>query len=219
MNCSEYREIGSAIIDNEATDTEIAQFNAHIAECEECAKWYETIKILHEETPSLSEDVPPELKTRVMNSVTAKKKPFFSQFKFTAAAAIIILISYAAGGLYSKYVPDEVAPQEILTVADEEKVSATPGMYSRSSILPDAEFKPKMESAELPHYNSKQSFVILLHGSEIPNILKDVEYEEYSGHRYYKVPKEDFKLFKNFDYDSLPCDPDGATHGLVIIKQ
>lgn len=218
MNCSEYREIASAIIDNEADENEIAQFNAHIAECEECAKWYETIKILHDGSSDLSEEVPPELKMRVMKSVTAKKKPFLSQFKFTAAAAIIIVVAYAAGGLSAKYSPDAV-PQEVSTVMDEAKTAATPGMYSRSAILPDAEFKPKVESAELPHYNAKQSFVILLHGSEIPTILENTEYKEYSGHRYYKVPKEDFELFKDFDYDSLPCDPDGATHGLIIIKQ
>ncbi len=218
MNCSEYRVIGSSIIDNEASEAEICQFNAHIAECEECAKWYETIKILHEGSSDLSEEVPPELKMRVMKSVTAKKKPFLSQFKFTAAAAIIIVIAYAAGGLSAKYSPDAV-PQETSIVTDEAKTAATPGMYSRSAILPDAEFKPKVESAELPHYKSKQAFVILLHGTDIPDILKNAEYDEYSGHRYYKVPKENYELFKDFDYDSLPCDSEGATSGLVIIKQ
>ena len=107
-SCTHFRELASAFIDGELTHEEEAAFRTHLEACPNCAQWYAMFSLLHEETTALAVDAPPELKGRVMNSVKmmSKKGPsIFSRFKFTAAAAVIVLIVFAASVPIHKYLP------------------------------------------------------------------------------------------------------------------
>ena len=225
MNCSYFRELASAMIDNEATDTEIREFNDHMATCSECACWYNYLTLLHEECSKVSASVPSELKSRVMKSVAlqkTKKPSVLSRFKFTAAAAVIILVAYAAGGIASRYAPDNVAQQEHSDIASTQSDAdaSLQSPLSRSAVMPEMKFDaaPAQEELSIPDYDANYAFVILLHGSDIPEILLEAEFEERGGYRYYTVSKDSFNKFNALDYDLLPCDSENSENGLVIIK-
>ncbi|MEG2570149.1 MAG: zf-HC2 domain-containing protein [Clostridia bacterium] len=111
-SCAKFRELISATVDGEITGDEQAALDKHIASCPDCAAAFTVFSILHDETSSLNVSPPPELATRVMFGVrnaNAKKPHFLSRFKFTAAAAVILLVVFVASGQISKYFPSEAS--------------------------------------------------------------------------------------------------------------
>lgn len=106
--CDKYREMISAMIDGELSNEELDELKAHLDICPECEQAYAMFSLLHEETANLDVEVPEELSSRVMQSVhnISKKPSFLSRFKFTAAAAVIVLIIYAASGPIQNYLPN-----------------------------------------------------------------------------------------------------------------
>lgn len=105
--CDKYREMISAMIDGELSKEEIDELKEHLDICPECEQVYVMYSLLHEETAELAVDVPEELSSCVMRSVhnVSKKPSFLLRFKFTAAAAVIVLIIHAASGPIQKYIP------------------------------------------------------------------------------------------------------------------
>ena len=104
-HCEEYSELMSAFIDNEISDAEAESLKAHLATCRDCRAYLIYLEKIHTEAASLAVDVPDGFSARVMNSIAASEKAqkrfALSRFKFTAIAAAIILLVFAAGRLDS----------------------------------------------------------------------------------------------------------------------
>ncbi len=104
-HCNEYSELISAFIDNEISDAEAETLKAHLATCHDCRAYLLYLEKIHTEAAALAEDVPDGFSSRVMNSIMASEKAqksfSLSRFKFTAIAAAIILLVFAAGRLES----------------------------------------------------------------------------------------------------------------------
>ncbi len=104
-HCDEYSELISAFIDNEISDAEAESLKAHLATCHDCRAYLLYLEKIHTETATLAQDVPDGFSSRVMNSIVASEKAQkrfgLSRFKFTAIAAAIILLVFAAGRLDS----------------------------------------------------------------------------------------------------------------------
>lgn len=208
MSCTYFRELGSAIVDNEATDAEIKEFNEHILTCDECKTWFETIKILKNETADMRADAPEELKTRVMMGVkNANKKPsFFSRFKFTAVAAAVAIIIFAANGFVGSP-PEEVAP---------DTANKTP-MMSRTMPSPDR--IAVGEAVETPEniYDRVFSYVIYVKDASVNDVLKDLDFEEKDGYKYY-ITNMKFDDFSSYGQEIIALNLSLDEDGLVIVK-
>lgn len=104
-HCEEYSELISAFIDNEISDAEAESLKAHLATCRDCRAYLIYLEKIHTEAAALAVDVPDGFSARVMNSIAASEKAqkrfALSRFKFTAIAAAIILLVFAAGRLDS----------------------------------------------------------------------------------------------------------------------
>ncbi len=211
MDCTYFRALGSAIIDNEASDAEIAEFNEHIASCEDCRLWFDALKILKDETSHLSEAAPPELKARVMASVANNKKSkgsFFSRFRFTAVAAVVAIIIFAANG----FIGGEEA-SNLPQVASE-----TPNASSRMVPIPD-QILPgtDTETPEVP-YDRAFSYVAYLKITDIPDFLEDAEFESHNGYRYY-ITDIQYDSLADFPHEIIALNLSLDTEGLIIIKE
>lgn len=211
MDCTYFRELGSAIVDNEASDAEIKEFNEHIATCEDCKCWFETIKILKEEAPHLSEDAPPELKTRVMASVANEKKgkgSFFSRFRFTAVAAAVAIIIFAANGF--------IGTEEVSNLP--QVASEMPGVSSRMTPAPDQIAPGNVcETPDVP-YNRNFSYVAYLRETNTPDFLIDAEFEVHNGYKYY-ITRVPYDSLVGLSHQLMAYNSTLDTEGLIIIKE
>lgn len=97
----DYLELISRAIDNDLTESERVELQAHLAVCEECREYYEFLsRADHTLQENLAE--PPEgLHGAIMNAVhseqkNASPKQFFKKYRFTAVAAAAALIIMAA---------------------------------------------------------------------------------------------------------------------------
>ena len=208
MDCTYFRELGSAIIDGEASDDEIKEFNEHILTCDECRRWFETIKILKSETETMVEDAPAELKTRVMMSVkNENKKPsFFSRFKFTAVAAAVAVIIFAANGFMDS-VPEEVAPQTVEHAPAAARMAPQPDQIAVG------------ETVETPEniYDRAFSYVIYVKDATVNEVLKDLPFEEKDGYKYY-ITDMKYDSFSAYSQEIIALNLSLNEDGLVIIK-
>ncbi len=106
-HCEEYSELISAFIDNEISDAETETLKAHLATCRDCRAYLIYLEKIHTESAALAEEVPDGFSARVMNSIAASEKAqkrfSIARFKFTAIAAAIILLVFAAGRLESVF--------------------------------------------------------------------------------------------------------------------
>ena len=108
-NCEYYLELISASLDGELSTEDQALLDAHLAECPGCRERLSMFQLLHEQVPHLEEKPPAELVTRVMGAVRAEKAAskthIFARFKFTVAAAVIVLVLFAASGSLNRFFP------------------------------------------------------------------------------------------------------------------
>ena len=208
MDCTYFRELGSAIIDGEATDAEIQKFNEHILTCDECKTWFETIKILKNETADMRADAPAELKARVMMGVkNANKKPsIFSRFKFTAVAAAVAIIIFAANG-FSGSAPEESAQQDTNAPAES------------SRMMPQTQQITAGAPTETPEiiYDRAFSYVIYVKDASVNDVLKDFDCEEKDGYKYY-ITDMKFDEFSSYAQEIMALNLSLDKDGLVIVK-
>jgi len=209
MDCTYFRELGSAIIDNEANEAQVKEFNDHISTCDACKTWFETIKVLKNETESMVENVPVELKTRVMASIrNENKKPsFFSRFRFTAVAAAVAIIIFAANGFMHNS-PQEITPQTI---------SETPPVGSRMAPLPDQIAVGEATDTPENIYDRAFSYVIYIKDSTVNDVLKDLIFEEKDGYKYY-ITDMKYDTFSSYSQEIIALNLSLETEGLVITK-
>lgn len=127
-HCDEYSELISAFIDNEISDQEAEQLKSHLAACPDCRAYLLYLEKIHTETAALAQQVPDGFSSRVMQSIAASEKAqkrfVFARFKFTAIAAAIVLLVFAAGRLESFFpqiaenssdaAVQEAAPSDVL---------------------------------------------------------------------------------------------------------
>ncbi len=158
--CKHFRALASAELDGEITEEERAALHAHLAQCPDCAQWAAAFSLLHKELPLLAEEPPAELRSRVKKSISllSKKQPsLFSRFKFTAAAAVVVAILFAASVPIQKYLPQEnsTAPQD--AEAPHAELADVPAVFSGSEPAQDnSEAKsPASDAADTPQTNSE----------------------------------------------------------------
>ena len=74
-SCKYFRLMADEYIEGELTEAEMREFEAHIAECEECRREVESIRALNAILRSNREAVPEGLHSRIMDAVKAEPKP------------------------------------------------------------------------------------------------------------------------------------------------
>lgn len=72
--CKKFRLMADEYIEGELTAAEMLEFEAHIAECEECRKELEELRALKEAIRSAEEEMPEGLHSRIMASIEAEPK-------------------------------------------------------------------------------------------------------------------------------------------------
>lgn len=93
-SCKRFRLMADEYIEGELTAAEMREFEAHIAECEECHKEFEELRALKEAIRSAEEEMPEGLHSRIMASIESepKKKPRRKAAFFRGAAISVACI-------------------------------------------------------------------------------------------------------------------------------
>ena len=90
-SCNKFRLWADEYIEGELTAVEMREFEAHLAECEECRKELEELRALKEAIRSAKEEMPNGLHSRIMASIEAEpKKAPRHKFAFFRSAAISV---------------------------------------------------------------------------------------------------------------------------------
>ena len=97
-SCKKFRLWADEYIEGELTAAEMREFEAHIAECEECRKELEELRALKEAIKSAEKEMPAELHSRIMASIeaepkktTRRKVAFFRSAAISAACVMLCL--------------------------------------------------------------------------------------------------------------------------------
>ena len=93
-SCKKFRLMADEYIEGELTAAEMREFEAHIAECEECHKEFEELRALKEALRSAEEEMPEGLHSRIMASIESepKKKPRRKAAFFRGAAISVACV-------------------------------------------------------------------------------------------------------------------------------
>ena len=93
-SCKKFRLMADEYIEGELTAAEMREFEAHIAECEDCRKEFEELRALKEAIRSAEEEMPEELHSRIMASIESepKKKPRRKAAFFRGAAISVACV-------------------------------------------------------------------------------------------------------------------------------
>jgi len=93
-SCKRFRLMADEYIEGELTEAEMREFEAHIAECEECHKEFEELRALKEAIRSAEEEMPEGLHSRIMASIESepKKKPRRKAAFFRGAAISVACV-------------------------------------------------------------------------------------------------------------------------------
>ena len=93
-SCKKFRLMADEYIEGELTAAEMREFEAHIAECEDCRKEFEELRALKEAIRSAEEEMPEGLHSRIMASIESepKKKPRRKAAFFRGAAISVACI-------------------------------------------------------------------------------------------------------------------------------
>ncbi len=93
-SCKNFRLMADEYIEGELTAAEMSEFEAHIAECEECRKEFEELRALKEAIRSAEEEMPEGLHSRIMESIKAepKEKPRRKVAFFRGAAISVACV-------------------------------------------------------------------------------------------------------------------------------
>jgi predicted anti-sigma-YlaC factor YlaD len=90
-SCNKFRLLADEYIEGELTAAEMREFEAHLAECEECRKELEELRALKEAIRAAKEEMPNGLHSRIMASIEAEpKKAPRHKFAFFRSAAISV---------------------------------------------------------------------------------------------------------------------------------
>ena len=97
-SCKKFRLWADEYIEGELTAAEMREFEAHIAECEDCRKELEELRALKEAIKSAEKEMPAELHSRIMASIeaepkktTRRKVAFFRSAAISAACVMLCL--------------------------------------------------------------------------------------------------------------------------------
>lgn len=93
-SCKKFRLMADEYIEGELTAAEMREFEAHIAECEDCRKEFEELRALKGAIRSAEEEMPKGLHSRIMASIEAepKKKPRRKAAFFRGAAISVACV-------------------------------------------------------------------------------------------------------------------------------
>ena len=93
-SCKKFRLMADEYIEGELTAAEMREFEAHIAECEDCRKEFEELRALKEAIRSAEEEMPEGLHSRIMASIESepKKKPRRKAAFFRSAAISVACV-------------------------------------------------------------------------------------------------------------------------------
>ena len=93
-SCKKFRLMADEYIEGELTAAEMREFEAHIAECEDCRKEFEELRALKGAIRSSEEEMPEGLHSRIMASIEAepKKKPRRKAAFFRGAAISVACV-------------------------------------------------------------------------------------------------------------------------------
>ena len=93
-SCKKFCLMADEYIEGELTAAEMREFEAHIAECEECHKEFEELRALKEAIRSAEEEMPEGLHSRIMASIESepKKKPRRKAAFFRGAAISVACV-------------------------------------------------------------------------------------------------------------------------------
>lgn len=225
MDCTYFRTLASASVDNEITAEERALLDEHIEVCPDCGAWLSAFEALHAELPSLAVEAPPELRARVSKSLsmmTEKKPSFFSRYKFTAIAAAAAIAIFALSGSFENYLPHEskqaAQDYEENILYNARTVPDSSQMDSQLAIA-----TPELLEKAIP-YSEEFAFILTIHDDFIPNAISQITPEIREDISYYIVDSSMSSNLiaeldhKNAIYSLTFNQNDILPHGLVIIE-
>lgn len=139
MNCEQYRQLISALVDKELNERERGSLDEHLAECSECAQYSEQIRELERLTTEWeTSQMPPDLEQGILEKGKQKPRGLLSRLwggsyhipRPVAWAAVLLLVFLSVNSLISRngstpedeliMSPDDSLPVQhiILTKAD-----------------------------------------------------------------------------------------------------
>ena len=130
--CEKYQELISAMLDGELTESEQAQVEAHIKDCDECRAMYEVFAAVGG-VLATDEDVPDTLHSGIMEKVNAAAKANKTQRKIIrlrpilAAAACLVVVVGTALALKGNLPGMKSAESEAPAAADAPMMMAISG--------------------------------------------------------------------------------------------
>jgi len=149
-DCSEYLELISRSVDGDLSAEEAEMLYEHLAHCPSCSATLSSFEELSMMTADSLKQPPAQLHEGVMASIeAAKKRPWYTRYRFTAVAAcfalVVLAISYTPLGDF--LVPAQ--ENQVLTEDSARTVPAT-GDSEEATLDTASEPAPMMRSAEAP---------------------------------------------------------------------
>lgn len=93
QDCSRYDEMLSALVDDELSEEEARELDAHLANCAECRSYLRLLQTMHEGLGQALPDPPEMLRKGVMYKVGLEKKRRFGAFGRWAVSAAVFCVA------------------------------------------------------------------------------------------------------------------------------
>jgi hypothetical protein len=249
MDCNEYIEQISALVDNELSDEEEAAVLSHIGECPVCSSAYRTFCEIARCLPKMSVAPPDNLKDSIMQKISdeakAARKPKLSFFRYAGFAAVFALVIFAAVNGSKVTNPGQTAEPEdssyyealsgSVPATAQVKVPEESGGEPRGSgndSLPQSiydmrYFSNYLETIPSEEYKNAadeyegELYAILVLEGDVPAALQETDtLHENNREVYLEVSKDEIEtLCKNSGDSLLIMNDASAKKGIVIIKK
>lgn len=121
--CEHYRELISALIDGEVSESENAEIRAHIESCPECRAMFDAFTAVSDSLSEL-EELPDGVHESIMRGVRAsekKKKPAWT--RVLPLAACLVMVIFGSFKLLNAPDTDNAAMNDKFAVTDDSEVS------------------------------------------------------------------------------------------------
>ena len=161
MKIHENAALLDAFVDGELTAAEMAEVQAHLAECPGCQAYVDDALAIRADFPTAeSTELPADFTDHIMQAVAKtpqsrpKTQPWGKLAAAAACLAVIVLVQYGAG-LSSRNTSNEAAAYTADCAAAESTVERTPQTTVENPILsrqtvPSRRIKVKAQTAQLP---------------------------------------------------------------------
>lgn len=140
MDCFQYEELLSAMLDGEISWEEKEQLEEHLRQCPECRALLEDLKLLQNEMAFLAADPPEDLSGRILEQIQAgiPASPIIFRRKFRVWLAAAAVLAIALIGFTINRLPPP-ASQETLSASDSFSAENSSPQNTESDIANETE--------------------------------------------------------------------------------